>query len=300
MTRYHHLEWAYNGEVQHAYTAVGEKPVGSYEGQYGPEPTYPSAHISITHKKAKATPNFNFEKDHVTKVRENLREGTHPLQSAELSYGSSGIEKINKDVNYPNLHENIPYDRNSVIGQKYADTLQAYNDFNLATPDATRFRRKTGLRYAQGIRDLRNATSQLFTAEPESAEITNAFSHRSMRHHIPILAAYDHMTQGIPFTPSNSLSQHSSKLTKNAQEMGFPVVKNKDNPKANVTNDVTFRDLDNVRYGSTGPVGAEEEIPSSKMNEAKQHFRTLRSVGRATPKPLSQQFSQPRFPGMEE
>jgi hypothetical protein len=36
------------------------------------------------------------------------------------------------------------------------------------------------------------------------------------------------------------------------------------------------------------------------MRSAKQHYKELRGIGKNTPKPLSNQFSQPQLPGMED
>lgn len=146
----------------------------------------------------------------------------------------------------------------------------------------------------------------LFGYSPAKLHINEAFFHPSMRAHaIPLLSriAADY-PKFSTIEASDSLSQHSSKLVKGAQEAGFPVSANPHNPNAEVTNDLGFRtdsqmpfyQMEYARYGEPA-----KEISSEDMRAAMQPVRNQLRANRAarmSEQVNSNQF-QPHLPGME-
>jgi len=136
-------------------------------------------------------------------------------------------------------------------------------------------------------------TTEFFTHKPASTMIDLAFSDPSLRHTMPTIGAYFANKYGN-LTASGNLSQHSSKLTRNAIAKGLPITTSASNPDANVTNQ---HDLDpriaelphnwpqipeiNMSHGVKG-----REIPGYEIKEAKNYLRE--ALGHK--KPLSNQF----------
>jgi hypothetical protein len=142
-------------------------------------------------------------------------------------------------------------------------------------------------------------SNELFTTEPDTLQVSSVFSHTKMRHTVPIMAAHLHQQFNLPITADDDLSKHSSSMVQHAQKIGLPVVGGSRNPKAVPTNDFTFSDYQFTAMHDEKPLPGFTRIPEQEIKSAKHHFRELRSIGRATPKPLSPQFDQPRLPGME-
>ena len=160
------------------------------------------------------------------------------------------------------------------------------------------WRRRYGVEYAKSVREIHKGTSQMFTPEPGSAEVRGAFAHTSMKAAIPVMGAYFHQKYG-ELTASEDLSEHSSRMTEHAEKLGLPVKRNEDNPGLDVTNSYTFDNRDMVASATPFSTSSTKRIPDETMRSAKQHYKALRGIGKSTPKPLSNQFSQPQLPGME-
>lgn len=150
-------------------------------------------------------------------------------------------------------------------------------------------------------------TGKLFetVSEPRTL-LTSMFAHPSMRVSAMTLgkmAADDAL--GGKLVASDSLSKHSSRLTRHAIDMGFPVTPHPNNPNAEVTNSYDFDEPNNVSYFSPemrrNMVGV-EPIPQSVTDNANKELREMIKNGRkrntkpATAKGLSDQFV---IPGME-
>ena len=154
-----------------------------------------------------------------------------------------------------------------------------------------------------GPYQLNNQVNELFVHTPAETTVSSAFAHSKLRTAIPIMAAYVHKRYGGEITASDDLSEHSSKMVKHAMGLGLPVSAGPRNPKAEQTNDYTFDDLKLGTYRPNKFVESYgyEEIPNSEIVAAKEHYRELRGYKRPQPKNhLSQQFTQPQLPGMED
>ena len=139
----------------------------------------------------------------------------------------------------------------------------------------------------------------MFTPEPASTEVRGAFAHTSMKAHIPVMGAYLHQKYG-DLTASDDLSEHSSRMTEHAEKLGLPVKRSEENPDLDVTNSYDFDNRDMVSSATPFSTPSTKRIPDETMKSAKQHYKELRGIGKNTPKPLSNQFSQPQLPGMED
>lgn len=141
----------------------------------------------------------------------------------------------------------------------------------------------------------------LFTDYP--AEIEEAFSHTSMRHTVPTLLGLAKNRYHVLQAPEN-LSPHSSRLVKRGEKMGAVMV-NPDNPTAEVMNDGSFSDADNLAYTS------QLENPSSRIGPDKQvsdiDVQNARNTVREILRPRKEhrnvmtgpQFEHPRLPGVD-
>jgi hypothetical protein len=217
----------------------------------------------------------------------------------------------NTDLTRSRAHQQVydetGYDRGELpgeVGDNYHVAVTAARHLNeyrdKPTSDMSKaYRRDIGITYAQSIRDIKRGTSQFFTPEPASTEIRGAFSHTSMKAHIPVMGAYFHQKYG-ELTASDDLSQHSSRMAEHAEKLGLPVKRNEDNPDLDVTNSYTFDNNDMVSSARPFATSSTKRIPDETMRSAKQHYKALRGIGKSTPKPLGQQFSQPQLPGMED
>ena len=146
-------------------------------------------------------------------------------------------------------------------------------------------------------RDIPKPT-ELFTTEPHKVTITSAVFDPSLKHAMPIVGAMVHQEYGVPITADKSLSTASSKLSRNAQKKGLPVVGHVDNPTFKQNNMAAggehyFSDQDEQDEVMDGFV----EIHPDKVREAKNHLRGL--LGREPKQHMSQQFNNVQLPGME-
>lgn len=144
---------------------------------------------------------------------------------------------------------------------------------------------------------------QLFTHTPAETSIAGAYAHRKLRSAIPIMASYLHKRFGGRIEASEDLSEHSSKLVRHAWDLGLPVRASRENPHAKQTNNMDFDDRHLTTTDLEGYANSDwyTEIPHSEIVAAKEHYRELRGYKRPQPKNhLSQQFTQPQLPGMED
>jgi hypothetical protein len=140
--------------------------------------------------------------------------------------------------------------------------------------------------------------TELFTTEPRKTTITSAVFDPSLKHAMPIVGAMVHQEHGIPITADESLSTASSKLARNAQKKGLPVIGHEGNPTFKQNNyasggDFYFSDQEEQDEVMDGFV----EIHPDKVREAKNHLRGL--LGREPKQHMSQQFKDVPLPGME-
>jgi hypothetical protein len=140
--------------------------------------------------------------------------------------------------------------------------------------------------------------TELFTTEPRKTTITSAVFDPSLKHAMPIVGAMVHQEHGIPITADESLSTASSKLARNAQKKGLPVMGHEGNP--------TFKQNNMVAGGEhyfSDQAEQDEvmddfvEIHPDKVREAKNHLRGL--LGREPKQHMSNQFKNVPLPGME-
>jgi len=214
-------------------------------------------------------------------------------------------EKVSKETGIDNPRDLSPALQN--IFWRTSNKARQFKDaYEYVLPEYRRssnYPRQEGIEYAKYINQLKKGTSELFTTTPETAHVSAAFSHRSMRQHIPILGAYLHQQHGN-IDVSNDLSKHSSGLIENLQEKGYPV-KLETGEKPRATNDISFNDsrhtLSRLQVEDLGKAG--QMLSPGEIASAKQHFRNVRKGQK-----LSQQFDallahsqgeQLQFPGME-
>jgi type III secretion system FlhB-like substrate exporter len=281
MAKYYRKQtnYANNWNVE-SYQAIGSERVKTIYGY----DEYPTAHVSGSYQPGNSTPNFDFrEKRSDSLLRDD--------------------ETVDKNVGIPEFRNSLSREMSDLY--RYAINSQnilKQSRYGLETYGKSAFdrgyHRTHGIEYAKNIRALRQGTSELFTTEPDSLHVHSAFSHTSMRHAVPIMVSHLHQKRNAPIVADNSLSKHSSKMVKNAKEKGLPVVGHPLNPEAKATNDISFNDAE-YTTPNPHPLAGYVQIPEHEIKAAKQHFRELRSIGRATPKPLSPQFDQPQLPGME-
>jgi hypothetical protein len=141
---------------------------------------------------------------------------------------------------------------------------------------------------------------ELFYTRPPETTIYGTFAHSSMRHTIPIMLSYDHLLHNNPYVASSDISKHSQKMLTHAKELGLPVQSNPHNQSNSVMNNMDFND-EGMVHEKTDGYGYinEKEIPAERIQDAKKHYRALRSSRRSTSKVMSPQFEQLRLPGME-
>lgn len=140
--------------------------------------------------------------------------------------------------------------------------------------------------------------TELFTTEPRKTTITSAVFDPSLKHAMPIVGAMVHQEHGIPITADESLSTASSKLARNAQKKGLPVIGHEGNPTFKQNNMVAggehyFSDQGEQDEVMDGFV----EIHPDKVREAKNHLRGL--LRREPKQHMSNQFKDVSLPGME-
>jgi predicted heme/steroid binding protein len=261
-------------------TAVSDTP--DREGRY------PSSNMAALVYPAKATPNFRL--DHQTS------EPRVPRGFNQFEQVVSNETGIKDPLNSLTAQHRLTFD--AAAGNVYElESSKSRNKANSHT------RRTAGINYAKNIRSLKRATSELFTTTPEQAVVGSAFSHKSMRHTIPIMGAYLHQQHG-DVAASADLSSHSTKLVKNLQEKGYPVSV-EGGRKPAVTNDIGF--YDSMRTMHPAQIRELEvsgrEMSGDEIASAKQHFRNVRKGQK-----LSDQFDahiptsqgqQLQLPGME-
>lgn len=281
MTSYYRRLGKHTNSSTERYRAVGSNRVKTIYGH----DEYPFASVTASYQQGNTTPNFDF--------RERLSENR--LRDDETIDKNVGVSQFRNSLS--NGMNNIyRYAKNSQdVLQRDWKSLENYGEVAFDK----KYHRMHGIEYAKNIRTLRQGTSELFTTEPSSLNVYSAFSHTSMRHTVPIMVSHLHQKYNAPIVADDNLSMHSSKMVRNAKEKGLPVVGHQLNRKANVTNDISFNDAENTSPDPEWSLTGYEQIPEHEIKAAKHHFRELRSVGRATPKPLSPQFDQPRLPGME-
>lgn len=144
---------------------------------------------------------------------------------------------------------------------------------------------------------------KLFEYKPSSIEITSMFAHPEMRTSAVHLAAIAKRDLGAETViASDDLSPHSSRLTKKAQELGFPVEANTLNQDADVTNTYDFHNktIRSEHLPSLGEPVSPEVVAGAKkdVRELIRKSRTVRNPKPVTQKGLGDQF-HPVLPGME-
>jgi hypothetical protein len=242
------------------------------------------AKMTVRHKVAEERENFNQLENPTGKTR---------TPSEQKVYNATGYD-------YDELSGNTAWEHH--YAERHARRLAEYSA-DPTSEDAKRYRRHTGITYAKEIRNVRQDTSQMFTPDPASTDVAGAFSHSTMRHTVPMMASYFHQKYGS-LTADSDLSEHSVRMTQHAEKLGLPVTRHHNNENLTVTNDYDFDDEDMTMSANhlrlTQKQSGWKEIPESTMKSAKQHYKEIRGIGKNTPKPLSPQFSQPQFPGMED
>lgn len=259
--------------------AIGDKPVAGFVSSE----RYPHAYLGAVVTPGSTSPNFNL-----------VDERKPTLDEHE--------EKVSKEIGIDNPRDLSPTLQNTFWRtSNKAKQLKSSREY----PGMGSFYpRQLGIEYAKGISKLKKGTSELFTTTPETAYVSSAFSHSSMRQHIPILGAYLHQQHGN-IDVSGDLSKHSSGLVEHLQEKGYPI-KLESGEKPRATNGISFNDnghtLSRLQIEDLEKAG--QVISPGEIASAKQHFRTIRKGQK-----LSQQFDalleqsqgeQLKFPGMEE
>lgn len=263
--------------------AIGDEPTAGF----ATSKRYPYAYLGAVVTPGSTSPNFNLTDE---------RKPT--LDEFE--------EKVSKEIGIDNPRDLSPALQN-VFWRTSNKAKQFRNAYEYVLPEYRRssnYPRQEGIEYAKYVSRLKKGTSELFTTIPETAYVSAAFSHRSMRHHIPILGAYLHQQHGN-IEVSSDLSKHSSGLVEHLQEKGYPV-KLETGEKPRATNDISFNDsshsLSRLQTEDLKKIG--QALSPEEIASAKQHFRTIRKGQK-----LSQQFDahiptpqgeQLKFPGMEE
>jgi hypothetical protein len=188
---------------------------------------------------------------------------------------------------------------------------QRYKNTNYGAASRAEMR-DFGISYAKQIRNLRRVNDQLFTpSEDMGVHVEEANASPEMRHVIPVMGSFFNQKFG-KLTAGQSLSRHSSKLMSNVKERGIGVVKDSPyNVTSRKNNAIDFRDssvgaeqipkernyVEREHVGMMEGAYTEREVHPAEIKAAKQNLRTL--LGRPASKPLSNQFDQPKLPGME-
>jgi hypothetical protein len=291
--------------LRHTLSAISSNP--NKKGQY------PVAMMRVAQRVGNEYPNFEFNKsdDEILDMKERLREHNYstlrkvsrdsgrPFDDYE-SVTSDDFENIDSAAYYLEQHGKGLYDAISHRGTPYGR-------------DARKEAQHAGIQYAKEISKLRKIPNQLFSPDSWSGvTVEEANAHPSMRHSIPIMASHFNQQYG-DLTAAESLSRHSSKLVNRAKARGIGVVKDSlNNPKSKPNNPIDFNPhsfvgkdqvpternyVDQEKSNMlTGPY-TERELHPTEIASAKQNLRTL--LGRPASKPLSNQFDQPKLPGME-
>lgn len=141
--------------------------------------------------------------------------------------------------------------------------------------------------------------TELFDSDPVKIMIDSAYSHPDMRRHMPKLLAIAQMDNpDIKLTASDSLTQYSSDLARNAVSKGLVnrPPSNKDmafTARRSRHNDATSRRNEVV----SAPHGEGVPIPHKDVLRGEQFLRVALGRGpKPTPEP---NYEQPRLPGME-
>ena len=266
-----------NESFSHVVTAISDTP--SKDGRYL------KAQIQATHLPERTVPNFRFRQP--TDYPSNPRE-LNPNQQTVAK--DTGITDPSESLSAENR---VKFD----AAESSAEALRvAQSSGNNAG------RRKAGIDYAKNVRSLRKSTSELFSTTPAQTVVGGAFSHKSMRHTIPLMGAYLHQQHGN-ITASSDLSEHSSKLVENLQEKGYPVsVQGGKKPRA--TNPIDFNDSTNTVHPAEIPSiqATSQELSTDEVSSAKKHFKEIRHGQKLgsqfdahLPKPQGEQL---KFPGM--
>lgn len=244
----------------------------------------PAAGLEVTVRRERNYPNFDFS--------------GHANPSHELD-----IVSRNTGLSTPYLTDQILNDMDGAgngYGAHVSNAVEShYAHESYGNPNE----RKSGIDYAKSISKVKKNVqpTELFTTEPRSATITAAVFDPSLKHTMPTVGAMVHQEHGIPITADESLSRASSKLAKNAQQKGLPVMGHQGNPtfEQNNTVPMTAHYFSND-YEKNEALEGFTEIHPDKVREAKNHLRGL--LGREpkdTRNHLSPQFSQTQLPGME-
>lgn len=272
----------------HVYQAIGDEPLKDDKGQFA---GYPTANMSVAVYPSKAEPNFDLNKQ-PTPVDENDNRGI----LKNIRNANAAIKKetgVDADTVSSDYLQNAV---NSAITH-HIDSTTA-RTMNWYTPDERKgIIRKSGIAYAKDIRNIRKASSEMFTTTPQRAEVYAAFSHTKMRHTVPIMGAIAHQEHGT-LTAGGSLSSHSSKIVKNAQEKGLPIQSSVHNPSAEATNAHVFDDKSQLSFDGKPDQPRSTEYTPQQLRSAKMHYRQLR--GHSSAKSTSPQFEQLQLPGMEQ
>jgi hypothetical protein len=272
MTKYYSDQTPYGGRVSYEEIhAISDRP--NARGMY------PRATMTVRHAPAREHENFKQLEDST-----NVSRGPAEQQV----YNATGFDRQELKGEHRDTYD-------YALGQARYINEARDNPEGGASLSSRRF---YGMQFAKNVRDIRKGTSQLFTPEPATAEIRGAFAHTSMKAHIPVMGAYLHQKYG-DLTASEDLSHHSSRMTEHAEKLGLPVKRSEDNPDLDVTNSYDFDNRDMVSSATPFSTPSTKRIPDETMKSAKQHYKELRGIGKNTPKPLSNQFSQPQLPGME-
>jgi hypothetical protein len=281
MAKYYSDKSGYGNDTYEEVVAVNDKPNSKGEHKV--------AKMTVRHRPAEERENFN-QLENPTIANRNYSDRTHGEQKV---YSDTGYD-------YHELAGNLGWDH--TYASRHAERLKEYRD-NPDHPEAKQYRRYTGISYAKEIRTIRKGTSQMFTPDPASTNVAGAFSHSTMRHTVPMMASYFHQKYGS-LTADADLSEHSVRMTQHAEKLGLPVSRHRENEDLDVTNNYSFDDEDmtmsSSHLKSVKKQSGWTQIPDSTMRSAKQHYKELRGIGKNTPKPLSNQFSQPQLPGMED
>lgn len=273
MTKYYSDKTPYGGRLTYEELhAISDRP--DARGMY------PRATMTVRHQRAREHPNFKQLEDNTDLTRSRAHQQVYD----ETGYDRGEVTGETGD----NYH----------VAVTAARHLNEYRD-NPTNDMSKAYRRDIGITYAQSIRDIKRGTSQFFTPEPATTEIRGAFAHTSMKAAIPVMGAYFHQKYG-ELTASDDLSPHSVGMTEHAEKLGLPVKRHEDNPDLDITNSYDFDNRSMVSSATPFSTSSTKQIPDETMRSAKQHYKALRGIGKSTPKPLGQQFSQPQLPGMED
>ncbi len=273
MTRYYSDKTPYGGRLTYEEVhAISDRP--NARGMY------PRATMTVRHQRAREHENFSQLKDSSQVPR---------TQEQQQIYDATGFDRGELKGEHRDTYD-------YALGQAKYLNESRNNPQGGASLSTRRF---YGMQFARNVRDIRKGTSQLFTPEPATTEIRSAFAHTSMKAAIPVMGAYFHQKYG-ELTASDDLSPHSVGMTEHAEKLGLPVKRHEDNQDLDITNSYDFDNSSMVSSATPFSTSSTKRIPDETMRSAKQHYKALRGIGKSTPKPLSNQFTQLQLPGMED